>query len=107
MTTQALRTGAAESRQAGHDVVTGLDRGHRAAHRFDHSRSFMAHHHAVTPGRQVAIDVMEITVAHPRGNCTYQHLPVNTLVYRDRFDTERLVSAMENSCFHNCETPNL
>src|SRR5215475_11412480 len=92
MARKALRAVAAKSRQAGDDVVAGLNRSHLVADRLDDPRALVAEHdRPVEREPPLSVDDVQIAVAYPGRGGADQHLAAPRLVDFDRFDGQRLI----------------
>src|ERR1700736_5894308 len=94
---EALWAVAAKARETSDDVIAGLDRRHLGADRLDDPRTLVAEHdRPVEREPALAVDDMQIAVAHPGRRGADQHLAAPRLVDLDRLDRQRLVHLAED-----------
>ena len=95
----ALRALAAEHRQAGDDVVAGLDVGDVFAYRFDHRRALMPEHGRGRVGIQ-PFHEMQVGVAKAGIGGAQQHFAPLRLFDLHILDGQRLMRCVKDRCFH-------
>ena len=97
MSCQALLACAAEARQARHYVIAGLYIHDVVADGFDDAGTLVAEH-AWFPEwvAAVPVNVVEVTVAHPRRGSAYQHLASSGRVDVNALDRQRLPRLAED-----------
>ena len=96
---QALLAVAAEHRQAGDDVVAGLDVGDVGADLLDDAGRLVAEH----GGQRVRVqplDEVQVGVAQPGAGRAHQHLARSWLAQADILDDQRLVHFVQDGGLH-------
>src|SRR4029434_268068 len=99
MAAETLRAIAAEAGEAGHHVVTRPYGGDVLAHRFNNAGTLVAEdlrHVHVEAG--VAVDDVQIAVAHASRHCADQHLASAWRVHVDGFDAEGGSDLTKDGC---------
>ena len=99
MAGHALRAFAAEHRQAGDDVIAGLDVGDIVADRLDHAGRLVAEH-ARGGERIQALHEMQVGVAEAGEGGAHQHLAALQRRVLHVLDGERLMRLVEDGCLH-------
>ncbi len=101
MTVETLGAAAAESGQAGDDVIAGTHRRDVGAHRLDDARALVAEHdRTIEREPPDAVDDVQIAVAHTRRRGPHQHLAAPRLVDVDGFDGQRLLHLAKHRRLH-------
>jgi hypothetical protein len=79
-------------------MVVRFYRSHAVANSFDYARGFMTENRW-RASRQRSMNAMEITMAHPAGDGSYEHLAGTRFVDLDFFHGERLIWSAKNGSF--------
>ena len=95
----AVLTLAAEYRQAGDDMIAGLDVCDVLADRFNHRGAFMTEYRGGGIGIQ-ALHEMQVRMAEPGESGAQQHFPALGLFDLYFLDCERLVRCVKDCGFH-------
>ena len=95
----AIVAGAAEHRQARHDVIAGLDVGDVGADLFDHAGGFMAEHRRQRM-RVEAFHEMQVGVTEAGDAGADQDLARARVRHADILDHQRLVDFMQDGGLH-------
>ncbi len=92
MPAETLRAASAESRQAGHHVIAGTDRGHVGTHRLDDAGPFVSQHdRPIERPSALTVHDVKVAVADAGRRRANEHLSPPRFVDVDRLDRERLV----------------
>jgi hypothetical protein len=101
MSAQALRTGAAEARQARHDMIADTYCGHIRANGLDDTRTFMSQDEGTIEWEAAqAIDHVQIAVADTGRDGPHQNFATQRLVHLHLFDSQRLMNLTKHGSGH-------
>src|SRR6516165_6941101 len=92
MACEALRAIAAKTREAGDDVITRLHRRHLGANSLDDPGTLVSEYdRPVERKSPMAVDDVQVAVAHLGRRGADEHLAAPGLIDVDRFDRQRVV----------------